>query len=175
MMQRLGLRQSVVPFVVSVFYLLGLHAGPLLADADTKNVQKADWGELKLTGKYIQKIVLINTYNGKKEVFDQPGERVKLPAGKYQIREVLLVSGGSICEARDLQRRITIDANKTAVSNIGGPLKQTINVQRRGEFLILNYKLRDGDGENYIVKYKAAKFDIYKGDSKIVSGSFRYG
>ncbi len=180
MIQRSGMRQSFVTFVIAIF--LGLVTNPVLASDDANAIQKQAWGELKLTGKHIKELVLFGR-KGLRETFDEPNESVKLPAGQYRIQTLLVGRGEYICQCLDLyrQKEITVDANKLTELNIGAPLKQTVKVERQGSFLILNYDLRGVGGEEYR-KFGAKgrensepQFAIYQGDNKIASGTFRYG
>jgi hypothetical protein len=148
-----------------------------LCGAQKAHGQEPNQGELKLEGKCIKKLVL-EREGGEKVRFDRPGESIKVPVGRYILREVHL-EGGYDCyiyQTRD-EDWITVDANKPATLKAGAPLKQVIKAQRRGRLLELDYELVGIGGEKYRVadRSKPPTFNVYKGDQKIGSGEFEYG
>lgn len=148
-----------------------------LCGAQKAHGQEPNQGELKLDGKYIKKLVL-EREGGEKVKFDRPGESIKVPVGRYILREVHL-EGGYDCyiyQTRD-EDWITVDANKPATLKVGAPLKQIVNAQRQGRLLTLDYELVGIGGETYTAsdRSKPPRFTAYKGNRKIASGTFEYG
>ena len=131
-------------------------------------------GELKLEGKYIERLVL-RRKDHRTERFDQPSEIIKLPVGEYRLLEAHLKHGYWFhFLSRDW---VTVAEDKPAVLKVGAPLKQTVKAQRQGKFLVLNYKLLGVGGEIYTSsnRNKPPTFTIYKGDKEIASDKFEFG
>ena len=139
--------------------------------------EEATQGELKLDGKYIKQLTL-EREGGNKVKFDQPGESIKVAAGKYRLREVQLESGYACQEwmVPD-QNWIDVGEDKPAVLKVGAPLKQIVTAEREGRVLSLDYKLLGIGGEEYVNSdsNKPPTFTVYKGGKRIASGEFEYG
>lgn len=147
------------------------------AAAPCRAREQESMGQLKLEGEGIQKLVL-NRKPGQTETFDKPGEIINLPVGEYRIQQVDL-SGGYTYRAVNLtgQDWIKVAEDKPGVLKIGAPLKQAVEVERRGRVLVLDYKLLGIGGENYRGgnREKPPGFTVYKGKQIIDSGQFQYG
>jgi len=134
-------------------------------------------GEIKIEGKYVKQIVL-EREGGEKVTFDQPGESIKIAAGKYRLREVQLESGYACQEwmVPD-QNWIEVGEDKPAVLKAGAPLKQILKAERQGRVLWLDYKLSGIGGEKYVNSdsNKPPTFTVYKGGKRIASGEFECG
>jgi len=133
-------------------------------------------GELKLEGKHIQQIVLIDKRR-KREKFENPGESIKLPAGEYQLREVHLEGGYVSRFITASGRWTTVDKDTPAVLKVGSPLKQTVRAKREANLLVLDYELLGVGGRKYVQARRGTppQFAIYRGDKKIASGKFEFG
>jgi len=154
--------------------LLFLGTGIYLCQAQETDRPNSALGELKLEGKYIERLVL-RRKDGHTERFDQPAATIKLPVGEYRLLEAHLKHGYWFhFLSRDW---VTVAEDKPAVFKVGAPLKQTVKAQRRGKFLVLNYKLLGVGGEIYTGRdtSKPPTFTIYKGDKEIASGKFEFG
>jgi len=149
--------------------------GVCLCQAQKANKQDSATGELKLDGKYIERLVL-RQRDGRTQRLDHPGETIKLPVGEYSLMEIHLIDGYS-CRLLSNDRKVTITNDKPAVLKRGAPLTQTVNVKRQGNALLLNYKLLGGGGETYTSssRSKPPTFTIYKGDKEIASDKFEFG
>lgn len=162
-------------FIITILLFLG--TGICLCEAQETNKQGSASGELKLEGKYIERLVL-QRKNGRTERFDQPAETIKLPAGQYRLLEAYLESGYS-CRSSSTPTVdwITIAEDKPAVLKVGAPLKQTVKAQRQGRTLVLDYELRGVGDEIYTSsnRNKPPAFTVYKGDKEIASGEFEFG
>jgi len=154
--------------------LLFLGIGVCLCDAQEADKQSSALGEIKLQGKYIERLVL-RRKDGHIERFDQPAETIKLPVGEY-LPEAYL-KGGYSCRFLSRDRRVTVAENKPVVLKVGAPLKQTVKAQRRGRILVLNYELLGVGGEMYTSanRTKPPTFTVYRGDKEIASGKFEFG
>ncbi|MEA3225956.1 MAG: hypothetical protein U9Q07_08390 [Planctomycetota bacterium] len=139
---------------------------------------KSTLGKLRLDGEYIERLVLRRN-DGHTEVLNDPEETVKLPAGQYLLQDVRLKGGYTRQTIRaPHSNRITISKDKPALLKVGGPLKQTVSVRRRGSILELTYGLFGADGNTYAIasnRNKRPTFAIYKGHRKIVTGKFEFG
>ena len=136
------------------------------------------YGELKIQGSYIEKLVLEDKDHQAKE-FEKPGEIIKLPVGEYRLLQVHLI-GEYSCGFRTSitgSNQIKIEEGKQFEIKAGGPLKQFIETERVGKYLVLNYKLIGIDGENYIKSNldKVPEFAAYKGNKMVDFGKFEYG
>lgn len=139
--------------------------------------QRSVLGELKLEGKHVERLVL-QRKDGQTERFDQPGETFKLPVGQYRLLESQLNGGYDCFQGVGPQIKwITITENVPAVLKVGAPLKQILEVKRRGKVLMLDYKMLGIGGEAYASTDRSnpPSFTVYKGDKEIASGQFKYG
>jgi len=161
--------------------------------------KQVELGELKLTGQFIERLVLTGakprrSINNKQAaetstvftvLLDRPENVVKIPIGEYQQGRVSLKSGGVSAHNEVIyggsQAAIKIVANPTDVPILaaGGPLTNSVGVQSRGRELSLNYRLLGGGGENYqltpVNRDRPPRFVVYKGDKAIHSGRFEFG
>ncbi|MBC8470313.1 MAG: hypothetical protein H8D56_12650 [Planctomycetes bacterium] len=148
-----------------------------ICPAQETNKQDSAKGELKIEGKYIERLVL-RQRDGRTQSLDHPDEIVKLPVGEYHLLETHLIDGYSCRSNRTPSGDwVTIAEDRPAVLKLGAPLTQTVKVKRRGSALILNYELLGGGGEIYTSsdRSKPPTFTIYKGDKEIASGKFEFG
>ena len=159
-----GNRVFNLAIIVLVFFHL---FSPVVLSQDAET----EYGELKIEGSYIEKLVLEDK-DHKSIEFNNPGEIIKLPIGQYHLIQVHL-TGGYSCGFRTMLTDsflIEIEENKQAEIKVGGPLEQFIEAERVGKYLVLNYNLVGIDGQNYIRTNldKQPEFSIYKG-SKLIS------
>jgi len=164
-------------FLTAITTLFFLGIGVCLCEAQEADKQNSAMGELKLEGKYIERLVLRHK-NGRTETFNRLEETIKLPVGEYRLQEVRL-EGGYTCRILRVSTRdwITIAEDKPAVLRVGAPLKQTVKAQRQGRILTLNYELLGAGSEKYTSgnRSKPPTFTVYKGDKKIASDKFEFG
>lgn len=143
--------------------------------------QSAPLGELKITGQFVQRVILAG--GPFLVVLDQPAASVQVPAGSYNQPDIALEQNGAAayCVSSPSQtgRRISVSANTPAVLNVGGPLTNSVTVSREGRDLDLDYMLVGAGGESYKMATnglpKPPAFAVYKDDKKIGSGEFEYG
>jgi hypothetical protein len=157
-----------LPIVIPLLWITAV----CLCQAQEGDNQAPSMGELKLEGKYIERLVL-KQMNGPIKNIDHPEETTKLPTGKYLLQEVRLIDGYS-CRKNQW---VIIANDKPVVLKYGAPLKQTVKIKRQGSVLILNYELLGGGGEKYTGsnRSKPPTFTIYKGDKEIASDKFQFG
>ena len=132
-------------------------------------------GELRLEGEGIERIVL--QAGDKSRTIEQPGQSIMLEPGVYSVSEVHLKGGFTHYNFREPQiTPVQVGPGAPAVIKVGGVLRQTVKVQRRGQLLVMDYQLTGAGGEWYRVGGGLRPgFTIYKGDKKIASGKFEFG
>ena len=166
----------VLRFVISFAgVLLLLHLGSNFSEARD---QSSVLGELKLEGESIVRLILRREGDNVRETFRRPEQIMKLPTGRYTVQEVHL-DGGYICYASrgPKRRRVTVTSDEPATLKIGGPLKQTVKVNRQGRLLVMNHGLVGVGGEQYTdgTSGEPPTFTIYRGDKEIISDKFEFG
>jgi hypothetical protein len=161
----------------NLFVLFLMIATFLPIIASDASMQKQALGELKIEGKHIERLVLCRK-NSRTEQFDEPNQVLKLAIGKYRLQYVSL-KGGYTCNSLSTSayKWVTIAENEPAVLKVGAPLKQILQVQRRGKSLIIDYKLLGVGGEAYVNgdRINPPGLTVYKGDKEIATGKFAYG
>ena len=166
----------VLRFVISFAgVLLLLHLG---ANSSQAQDQGSVLGELELEGKSIVRLVLRREGDNEREEFRRPEQITKLPTGKYAVQEVHLDGGYIYYASRGPRRRlVSVTSDEPATLKIGGPLKQTVKVNRQGRLLVMNYELLGVDGEQYTdgTSGEPPTFTIYRGDKEIISDKFEFG
>ncbi len=148
---------------------------PVFAQAEAD--KKIEEGRLKIVGKGIEHLVLVDKDRKRRE-FDTPPEVLSLPPGEYRPEQVRL-TGGFSCNVYSPASGYSfkIDPNSTTEFKMGAPLTQTITVNRQGKILQLGYGLHGIGGEEYTDarQEKPPEFAVYKGDTKVGGGKFEFG
>jgi hypothetical protein len=73
---------------------------------------------------------------------------------------------------------MTINEGKSAVLTAGGPLTNSVSINRQGRKLSLNYQLVGAGGAYQMVgqdRSHPPEFAVYQGDKKVSSGKFEFG
>ena len=133
-------------------------------------------GQLKIEGTHINRLFLERD-DGHTEDWSNLNGSIELPVGTYQVKQLTLKDSYT-CQAGSLTKLgpIEINADTPAVLKAGGPLRQSIEINRRSRTLILNYRLHGIGGEEYAPHSGAhAKFTVYSGEKAIATGAFEYG
>lgn len=184
---------SLDTVVFSSKLFLGGHAyrlnlQPSSSESEIKPVldfleQPVTLGDLKITGKYIKRMVLPG--EPWLVVLDHPAGTVKVPVGAYKQPSALLDQGGvaASCspDSSASARRVVVSVNEKspAALDIGGPLTNSVAVERHGEDLLLNYHLIGAGGATYQMinqnRSQPPEFAVYRGDKQIASGKFEFG
>jgi hypothetical protein len=182
---------DTVPFSQKLFfgghaYQLNLQTGS--ADGEFRPAldfleQPAALGDLKITGKYIKRLMLPG--NNYLAILDHPAGTVKVPAGNYKQPSVLLEKGGIEASSTadpwqsDTKIVVTADGKVPAVLDLGGPLTNSVAVARHGRDLRLDYRLIGAGGVTYQLvaqdRSQPPEFAVYRGDKQIASGKFEFG
>lgn len=133
-------------------------------------------GELRLEGKYIERLVL-RRKDGHTEQISRPDETIRLPVGEYRLQDVRLKDGFNYSpRGTSTYDWVTVTENEPAMFKVGAPLKQTVTIERRGPLLVLNYKLTGVGGETYAgTRSKQPTFTVFKGDKEVAGGRFEFG
>ena len=61
---------------------------------------------------------------------------------------------------------------------VGGPLTNSVSINKRGKYLTLNYELLGAGGAYQLANNDRShppEFTVYRGEKKLVSGKFAYG
>lgn len=144
--------------------------------------QTVPLGELQITGKYIERVMLAcETYT---VVLDRPTNTVKVPVGNYNTRNILLEQGGiaaysATTMGQTTSPTIAVNSKAPTMMAIGGPLTNSVVVTHQGGDLRMDYSLIGAGGMTYQLavqnRSKPPEFAIYKGDKSIATGTFEYG
>jgi hypothetical protein len=182
---------SIIPFSRKLFvdghaYQLTCQTGSLNGEVKPALQfveQSVAVGELKITGKFIQRLVLPG--EPYLVVLDQPAGAVRVPVGSYNQLNLQLAQGSAVAYhvASPLPpaKRITVTDRAPTLLAIGGPLTNTVFAARQGRYLRLNYQLIGAGGETYELDLldrdylPPPQFTVYKGERKIASGKFEFG
>jgi hypothetical protein len=116
-------------------------------------------------------------------VLDSPGETVWLPVGEYVCKNLFLDGGKGKIFTADVNRNrpdsFLVSEDTPATLKMGGPLNNTVTVQRTGNNLNLSYKLTGAGGHQYSSMNgrsdKPPTFSVKKDGKEIASGKFEYG
>jgi hypothetical protein len=166
-------------------------------------VQPTALGELRITGNFIQRLVL--TGGPYVVVLAQPPASVKVPPGRYQPYRVWLNQGkaeaylnygvpqsGKANVVEEIsgsqmpvlgppppEQAVVVDEGRTAVLAVGGPLTNCVTSTHRGQNLLLDYRLIGAGGGDYWLAAggdrKAPEFTVNRLGKRIGSGQFEYG
>ncbi len=156
--------------------LLSVPLSPAQARAD------AAPAELRIRGHSIVRLTLLEQAGFSQLRFENPGETIRLPAGRYRVEEVELQDGYSMLPWRsrsDAWFNVSPDGPNELI--VGAPLYPTATGGRYGSFLQLDYDLVDGAGRSYFQQSDGAiaapppRFEVFKDGKQIGSGSFEYG
>ncbi len=169
--------QAALRRVFSLFCIICLSVAAMPVFARVQADKKIDQGRLKIVGKAIEHLVLVDK-DRKRHEFDTPDDILSLPPGRYHTEQVRL-KGGFSCNtySRTSTNSFKIDPNSTTELKIGAPLTQTITVARKGKILQLGYGLHGIGKEKYTPNNRSnpPKFAVYKGDKKVGGGKFEFG
>ena len=147
----------------------------------TFSQQQSPMGRLDVQGKFIKHMVLEDGHS--LVVLDRPEGEINVPVGEYRGRDLLLDGGpAGLLKARrfsGMNDDIRIREGQATALKVGGPLDNSVKIQRAGNVLKLDYRLVGVGGLDYQRlggrSSKAPSVAIYKGERKIASGTFEYG
>ena len=147
--------------------------------------QPAELGEVELSGKFIQRVVL-REHQAKVPytvVLDGPGPKVRIPIGTYRKYWAALKEkdAEAFCHHRDWlnPRPVTITGRNVAMLPMGGPLTNWVSIEGRGRTLSLEHELLGAGGRYRLAgpadRSKPPEFAIYQNGRPVASGKFAYG
>ncbi len=137
-------------------------------------------GKVKIESKFIKGLVVFNDTT--LVVLDSPGGESAVPLGKFYYEQLVIV--GDKSEKFKVtnfhgNNGFSVDADEAKMLKAGGPLINSVSVQRNGNVLTLGYKLVDPIGNEYGSlqgrRDNPPGFVVYKGDKQVGSGTFEYG
>ena len=134
--------------------------------------------ELKIDGKHIEKLTLVDKGDARRE-FSQPNGSVSLPPGEYRIEEVKL-EGGYSHHAWGHGEWFSLTPDRVHRLAIGAPLIPRLEITRTGRIVRLDHQLVDAAGRNYHFRGvgsspDAPRLAVCRADRQIGAGSFEYG
>jgi hypothetical protein len=165
--------------------------------------QQTALGELRITGSSIQRLVLMG--GPYVVVLAQPPGSVKVPPGRYQPYRVWLQQGkaeayfnyglpqsGKANVVEEIsgsqmpvlgppppEQAVVVDAGRTSVLAVGGPLINCVSAAHRGRNLLLSYRLIGAGGGEYWLEAgrdgKPPQVTIRQSGKRIGSGQFEFG
>ena len=142
--------------------------------------QQPKLGELKITGNCVQRATLEG--GPFLVVLDKPAAVVKVPVGRYGQTKVCLKKGDvqAYLDGRTQAAagHITVSEAAPAILTVGGPLTNSVSINRQGRKLALNYQLVGAGGAYQMVNQDRShppEFAVYQGDQKVASGKFEFG
>jgi hypothetical protein len=160
-------------------------------------------GELRITGSFIQRLVL--TGGPYVVVLAQPPASVKVPPGRYHPYRVWLQQGKAeayfnfgvpqsgkanvveeisgaqmpVLSPPSPEQAVVVDEGRTAVLAVGGPLTNCVSATHRGRNLLLSYRLIGSGGGEYRMAAggdrKPPQVTISRSCMKVGSGQFEFG
>jgi hypothetical protein len=172
-------KRRIAPYNLLGGILLGmvvLHA-PLAARDDDRT---PGTGTLHIEGERIVRLVLQGS-TGPRLFFYSREPNLVLQADTYRLEEIVLQGSYS---SSGLQipapaRVVKIEPGAFVTVKLGAPLRQTVQVERWGRSLVLNYQLFGRSGESYTVTRRQGKnpptFVIDQGGNKVASDNFAAG
>ena len=146
---------------------------------------QAELGEVVLTGKSIQRVVLWE-HQAKAPytvVLDRPQPKVRVPVGTYNRYWVALRERATeaFSDYRDWFRPkpVTITAAGALTLPMGGPLTNWVSVAAQGRTLTFEYQLQGAGGRYRLVgpvdRSKPPEMAIYQNGKEVGSGKFEFG
>jgi hypothetical protein len=140
-------------------------------------------GQVWFTGQHVRRALLAD--GPWTVVIEEPTGTLSVPQGTYRTHMVHLRKGDA--EARlergwsgpgALRQPVIVHADTPALVTAGGPLTNTVTVQRRGQSLVFNYQLIGAGGETYRPGRNSGeppRVAIYHGERLLESGNFEFG
>ena len=148
----------------------------------TLNPQASELGDLKLTGKHLHRVLL--TRDGGPQltvVLDAPRPLERVPRAVYHYD--LTLRAGDV-EAHPVKNwgpganpSLSIAGTNAALLAAGGPLTNTVAVNRNGRNLALNYRLIGLGGQAYELAGARTEpeWSVHRADKQLAAGKFQFG
>jgi hypothetical protein len=132
---------------------------------------------LKVTGSHLHRLILEDN-NGYTAVLDKPTEQTRLPLGTYSLSETW-VRSGTLQAVSTAGRRIEIKADSALALLAGGPLTNSVILERKRETLNMSYQLIGIDGEKYRLQPEdrdhPPTYTVWLSGRQVATGKFAYG
>jgi hypothetical protein len=139
--------------------------------------QQPPLADLTLSGESLGYALLCAT-NGYTVLLHDPPGTVKVPQGVYTVSAVWLKKGPVEAFRLPGEPRV-VNALTNSRLVLGGPLTNSVALERSGRKLFMNYRLQGADGEFYCLaqqdRSKPPEFTVYHGGKKVLSGQFQFG
>lgn len=143
--------------------------------------QSPTLGDLQIKGRFIDRLALFG--DEYLVLLDHPGNEVEVPVGHYTASRVRVLAGDTKASrtrtSLGVMKGFSVVTDGAAVLATGGPLTNSVSVNRRGRSLSLSYRLIGVDGETYQLEPQdrshPPEFAVYRGDKQIASGKFEFG
>ena len=105
-----------------------------------------------------------------------------VPVGNFSIKHLVLDGEGSgkfRVTSFEGGNEFSVNADEATIIKAGGPLINSVSVERSGSTMTLKYRLVDSIGNVYARlndrRDNPPGFVAYKGDKQVGSGKFEYG
>lgn len=139
--------------------------------------QQPEMTELRLSGEFLYYTVLRDS-NGYTAVLREPPGTVRVPQGIYMVSAAWVKKGPT--EAfRLFGQPLVVKATTATNLVLGGPLTNSVALNRSGRKLLMNYQLKGADGGSYRLAQqdltKPPEFTVFRGGRKALSGRFQFG
>lgn len=131
-----------------------------------------DLMEIAFEGQFVSRIMLVDD-NSEQGLMDWPPSTMHIPRGTYKLYRVDLLDSFT---GYMYNRHTNVDGSMPL--RTGGPVKQVVTANRRGNALGLDYALLGTDSIKYVPNQtygNPIRFTIYRGDRKVGAGEFEYG
>jgi hypothetical protein len=145
--------------------------------------EKPVLGEINVRGGLLTRVILEGD-RGYTAVLEGPAATARIPVGAYKVSEVWLKKDG-VEAVQDAQavagelRKVQVRAESPASLLAGGPLTNSVSINRRGKSLVLNYQLVGVDGGAYRLlndpRTNPPSVTISHSGKQVTSGKFAYG
>jgi hypothetical protein len=105
---------------------------------------------------------------------------IHVPPGEYAVDEVKVEGGFEYdCHRPRQGDFFRVASGQPCTVKVGAPLLPSVEVERLGVYLNLDYELKDGAGRVYRRpsgrEAPPPSFTVYHGDERIGHGNFEYG
>jgi hypothetical protein len=141
---------------------------------------EAPLGNVRFEGKFVKCVVIDNGTT--LVVLDRAASETMVPVGSYRFKHLVLDAEGSgRFRVTDFEggHEFSVSADEPVILKAGGPLTNSVDVERSGGTLTLKYRLVDSIGNEYASinnrRDNPPVFAVYKGDKQVGSGKFEYG
>ncbi|MHC4214073.1 MAG: hypothetical protein ACYSWP_11940 [Planctomycetota bacterium] len=137
-------------------------------------------GKVTIEGKFVKCLVFNNDTT--QVILDFSTGESAVPLGRFNY-EHLVLEGDKSQKFKVTNfhggNEFSVSVDEATMVKAGGPLINSVSVQRSGNVLTLGYKLVDAIGNEYGSLYGSRDnppgFVVYKGDKQLSSGTFEYG